>query len=53
MKDFESTCEKLKIPLFVLPSASPKINENVERMNRIITEEFLHETLDSLVDLRV
>ncbi len=54
MKDFETTCEELKIPLFVLPPASPKINGNVERMNRIITEEFLHETLeDSLVGLLI
>ena len=27
----------------------PKINGNMERINRIITEEFLHETPDSLV----
>ncbi len=54
MKDFEATCEELNIPLFVLPPASPKINGNVERMNRIITEEFLHETLeDSLTGLRI
>ena len=54
MKEFESTCEELHIPLFVLPPASPKINGNVERMNRIITEEFLQDTLeDSLVGLRI
>ena len=40
MKDFESTCEELKIPLFVLPPASPKINGNVERMDRIIKQNF-------------
>ena len=54
MKEFESTCEELNIPLFVLSPASPKINGNVERMNRIITEEFLHDTLeDSLAGLRI
>ena len=54
MKEFESTCEELNIPLFVVPPASPKINGNVERMNRIITEEFLQDTLeDSLVGLRI
>lgn len=54
MKDFEATCEELNIPLFVLPPASPKIKGNVKRMNRIITEEFLHETIeDSLVVLRI
>ena len=50
MKDFKviCICEKLKISLFVFQPASPKINGNV--VNRIITEEFLHETLeDSLV----
>ncbi len=30
MKDFKAICEKLKISLFVLLPASPKINENVE-----------------------
>ncbi len=54
MKDFEATCKELNIPLFVLPPASPKTNRNVERINCIITEEFLHETLeDSLVELRI
>ncbi len=47
MKNFKATCEKLKILLFVLLLASPKINGNV--VNRIITEEFLHETLEDFL----
>ncbi len=44
--------QELKIPLFVWLSVSPKIKGNVEKINRIITEEFLYETLgDSLVAL--
>lgn len=40
MKNFETICEELRIPLFVLPPESPKINGNLERMNRIIIEDF-------------
>lgn len=43
---------KKKIPLFVWLPVLPKIKRNVERINHIITEEFLYETLvDSLVVL--
>ena len=53
MKEFEETCKELNIPLYVLPPASPKINGNVERANRTITEEFFSKTLaDSLGALR-
>ncbi len=52
MKEFEETCKELNIPLYVLPPASPKINGNVERANRTITEEFFSKTLaDSLGSL--
>jgi putative transposase len=38
--DFERTCEKRGIRLFVLPPKSPKLNGSVERANRTHTEEF-------------
>jgi transposase InsO family protein len=38
--DFERTCEKRAIRLFVLPPKSPKLNGSVERANRTHTEEF-------------
>jgi transposase len=40
MGEFEATCEKLGIPLFVLPPARPKYNGGVERSNRTYREEF-------------
>ena len=40
MKNFESECMKLKIPLFVLPPSRPQYNGGVERSNRIFREEF-------------
>jgi transposase InsO family protein len=40
MADFEETCEKLNIPLIVLPPAKPQYNGGVERSNRIFREEF-------------
>lgn len=40
MKDFETQCQKLNIPLFVLPPSRPQWNGGVERGNRIFREEF-------------
>lgn len=40
MKDFENECQKLNIPLFVLPPSRPQWNGGVERGNRIFREEF-------------
>ena len=40
MLEFEQACAELKIPLFVLPPATPKYNGGVERGNRIFREEF-------------
>lgn len=40
MKDFEKACAKHKIPLYVLPPATPKYNGGVERGNKIFREEF-------------
>ena len=37
---FEEACEKKGISLFVLPPRSPKLNGQVERMNRTYREEF-------------
>jgi hypothetical protein len=38
--EFEKACDELKIPLIVLPPASPKYNGGVERSNRTMREEF-------------
>ena len=38
--EFERECEKLAIPLEVLPPAKPKLGGGVERGNRIFREEF-------------
>jgi putative transposase len=40
MKNFENECQKLDIPLFVLPPNRPQWNGGVERGNRIFREEF-------------
>ena len=40
MKDFEETCEKLKIPLFVLPPEKLTYNWKIERSNGIFRKEF-------------
>jgi putative transposase len=40
MADFEDACCALKIPLIVLPPASPKYNGGVERSNRTLRGEF-------------
>jgi putative transposase len=47
---FEAECEAKKIPLFVLPPRSPKLNGHVERSNRTHREEF-YEVYD--VDLNL
>lgn len=40
MGDFEEACAELKIPLEVLPPATPKYNGGVERANKTLREEF-------------
>ncbi len=40
MAEFECECQKLNIPLFVLPPSRPQWNGGVERGNRIFREEF-------------
>lgn len=40
MSYFETRCQELDIPLYVLPPKSPKYNGGVERGNRIFREEF-------------
>jgi IS30 family transposase len=40
MKEFETTCKELGIPLYVLPPKRPKWNGGVERGNRTFREEF-------------
>ena len=49
-----SLCKELKIPLIVLPPASPEKNGGVERGNRIFREEFFNQPSlsDSLGALR-
>lgn len=37
---FEQECQRRRIPLFVLPPRSPKLNGHVERAQRTHTEEF-------------
>jgi putative transposase len=40
MAEFEAECQAQKIPLWVLPPHSPKLNGHVERMNRTFREEW-------------
>ncbi len=47
---FEEECRAKKIPLFVLPPRSPKLNGHVERSNRTHREEF-YEVYDVDLDL--
>jgi putative transposase len=47
---FEEECKAKKIPLFVLPPRSPKLNGHVERSNRTHREEF-YEVYDVDLDL--
>lgn len=39
-RDFEAACQAARIPLWVLPPRSPKLNGGVERSNRTHREEF-------------
>ena len=55
MADFETACERMNIPLIVLPPARPKYNGGVERGNRSFREEFYdspHLIADSIGDMR-
>jgi len=45
---FEEACRQRRLPLFVLPPRSPKLNGHVERANRTHTEEFYEVTPCSL-----
>ncbi len=47
---FEQACQQKKLPLFVLPPKSPKLNGHVERSNRTHNEEFyeVHAQSDQL-----
>jgi transposase InsO family protein len=47
---FEEECKAKKIPLFVLPPKSPKLNGHVERSNRTHREEF-YEVYDVALNL--
>jgi transposase InsO family protein len=40
MADFEAECQRAGIPLWVLPPHSPKLNGQVERINRTFREEW-------------
>lgn len=42
MGDFENSCKRKKIPLYVLPPRSPKFNCNVERGNSTVKYEFYY-----------
>jgi putative transposase len=47
MAEFETTCQRLGIRLFVLPPRSPKLNGHVERMQRTFRDEFYTRPLPS------
>ncbi len=42
--EFEQACQQRKLPLFVLPPRSPKLNGHVERAHRTHNEEFYEVT---------
>jgi len=42
--EFEHACQQRKLPLFVLPPRSPKLNGSVERAHRTHNEEFYEVT---------
>jgi transposase InsO family protein len=42
--EFEQACQERKLPLFVLPPRSPKLNGSVERAHRTHNEEFYEVT---------
>jgi len=48
MKDFEQACKEQKIPLFVIPPATPELNGNVERCNCTTRYEFYNVYYDLL-----
>lgn len=45
MAEFEETCARMGIRLFVLPPRSPKLNGHVERMQRTLRDEFYTRSL--------
>jgi len=47
MAEFEETCARLGVKLFVLPPRSPKLNGHVERMQRTLRDEFYTRPLPS------
>ena len=47
MAEFEETCQRLGLQLFVLPPKSPKLNGHVERMQRTFKDEFYTRPLPS------
>ena len=49
MAEFEETCQRLDITLFVLPPKSPKLNGHVERMQRTFKDEFYTRPLPSRI----
>ncbi|NPA71654.1 MAG: transposase family protein [Gammaproteobacteria bacterium] len=49
MAEFEETCQRLGIRLFVLPPKSPKLNGHVEQMQRTFREEFYTRPLSSKI----
>ncbi len=49
MAEFEETCQRLGIRLFVLPPRSPKLNGHVERMQRTFRDEFYTRPLPSKI----
>lgn len=55
MKYFEEECANQKIPLYVLPPRSPKLNGNVERVNGLCRREFyeVYDLPDALSDMRL
>ena len=56
MADLETECERMNIPLIVLPPARPKYNGGVERGNCTFREEFYvcrDLIADSIGDMRI
>ncbi len=49
MAEFEETCQRLGIRLFVLPPKRPKLNGHVERMQRTFRDEFYTRPLPSRI----
>jgi len=49
MAEFEETCQRLGIRLFVLPPQRPKLNGHVERMQRTFRDEFYTRPLPSRI----